>query len=1338
MAQLECRQGYVTMAKLALQTYTIDSYGQFEPFASEGQWLQHQLLDLAKPANTPKQKVLWIPEGESVRVAGRDIGGMVYVTHCKHSKLPKDDRFGACINTTLPVAKPGVKISPFGFEYTEHYYDLSAVLRASYLDWLKSGRQGRKYELQCVLLYFSGLERRFMFDDSNLEEKKEILTEVRRLLDLYKKDPDIAYTLSTFVDIATTLIFPNDCVPIINKNIRNFPLSVEVGLGRTAMQKEHLTADWALSWYLCTLTATKTNLEDKCFHEFSEAFRLEFKKKHPKGLHIKGQKYDLKVEYHSTSGDDVNRTFVFRASNGQVVPDVTTMTDPLKSISEIAKVAQLSISKYSAYIKKFPSRQGTPQTVRLLPVDLRLLCLSNGIDSIKLWAKDVLENKDGLIKLTEYIKVFGGHSEYRITPRQFKDAADTLALIGIGVCQDPRYAIEQPPFKEYVKLFSMEPTAKLEEEVRDEYKNIDLALHAGLYVATERIRYKCVIGTTDKVFLDEFIETRSHLTVNEKYRLRANILSYKASSPTFKILKKPLKNTSKEVKETIQSLVSELATKGGFGLSLKIEKVKEIYHQMDLDTKTAVSDVRDKNRQVKGHSEMSSEQQKSHKQAESKEQSDEKSSESSKNEIIGRESKREIQDEYEKEGIKWVPKGETTTIAGSKINGMVYVSNKPVRRYISYFSGMKKAVVYAGLPIAKVGKDNKGGAVNYWHGYSDMTQTQRRTYIGFLSSTRDDRRYASRYILIYFEGLEHRFFAKGTSEEEKKEILAETKRLMSCFGGNDVVKKRLEKFIFFVDIVLSNLKAEPVYDLNLRKFPLLVTIELGKRIDRGEKIPSDWGLSWFLCHRNSRLRTPAIRCNEEFNKLFQILFNSKYPDGMKVKPPKQSIEIDYYPISRDFRVRQCPANEDGTPVSYVIDLDRPLRILQEIADETMDKLGKLSNFLGRKPQCRNSVLSLAYMPEGLRDEICLKEVDKQKKWLSGLAGKGGVKLIQLVERLGGEKPEKLTEKMLEDATDSLAAIGFGFAPDLNLVTGLSKRDEKVFLYHGNVEELGKGNSEAYTNSILKISAGAFVATVNGEISRTERTFLISLIDSNTCLSDSERNRLKANLKWFQRHSPTISFFRKKLSESLCDDLKTSIRKVIIGISHSDGIVHNAEIARIEQIYKLLGFNEGEMYSDMHAGEVLDGPISGRPSSPRVASEKTHDKKKSESSIVLDGRKIDELTKEGEQVREVLGEVLDGGLSDGSEEVPNTAVNVGVLGNLDDNDIKLLLELIEKEKWSEEEVKILTSKHQVMWKASLEEINEWARCQYDDILIEEYDGYDINETIVKDLKEHLQG
>ena len=1325
------------MAKLALQTFTIDENGHFEPFGSEGQWLQHKLLDLAKPANTPQQNVLWIPSGESVQVAGRDIGGMVYVTHCKHSELTDDERFSACINTTLPVAKPGVKVSSVRYQYSGHYHDYSAVLRASYLEWLKSGRKGKSYKRQFVPLYFSGLERRFMFDDSSLTEKKEILAEVKRLLDLYKKDPDIAYTLSTFLDLATTLIYPNNCVPLINKNIREFSLSVEVGLGRAVMQKEHLTADWALSWYLCTLTPTKTKLVDQCFHEFTEAFRHEFKKKYPKGLYVKGQRHELKVEYHSTSADDVYSLFVIRASNGQIVPDVTTMPDPLKRISEIASVAEKTIGKYSAHTKQRPREKGTLKALRLLPVELRLLCSPDGFESLKLWGEDALENKDGLIELKEFINASGGQCDHRPTPRQFKDAADTLALIGIGVCEDPRYSIEQPPFKPDVTLFSMEPTAKLEEEVRDEYKNIDLAVHAGLYVAAERIRYKCVIGDRDEEILYKFIDTRSKLTVNEKNRLTANIQSYLESSPTFKILKKPLEKTSKELKETIQSLVLELVAKGGSGSYRKIEKVKEIYREMGLDIKKASSDVRDKVKKVKRQSDVSNEQKKSKKQSESKVRPDEKRNESSKNEILGHKTKREVHDEYEKEGIKWIPNGKNTTIAGQKINGMVYVSYKQVPGYVYYHSNVKRAVIYARLPIAKVGKDYKGRGVYYWRGYSDMTKTERRTYLEFLSSTRDDRRYDTGYILVYFEGLQHRFFAEGTSEEEKKEILAETKRLMSCYGDNEVAERQLEKFILFADIVMSNYKTEPVYDLNQKEFPLVVTIELGKRIDRGEKISSDWALSWFLCHRNSRLRTPVKRCDEEFNKLFQILFKNKYPDGMKVKPPKQSIEMFYYPVSSEFRVRQSPTNDDGTPVSYVIDLKRPLKMLQEIADKTMDKLGKLSNFLGRKPQSRNSLLSLAYMPEELKDEFCLTEIDKQKKWLSGLAGKGGVNLMQLLKRLGGEKPEKVTPRMLQDATDSLAIIGFSFAPDLSLFTSFSKPDEKVYLYHRKLDEFDNGNSQTYTESILKISAGAYVASANGEISRIEMTFLRNLIDSNANLTENERNRLRANLKWFQHHSPTISFFRKNLSESLRDELKTSIRKVIIGIVHSDGIVHNVEIARIEQIYKLLGFNHGEVYSDMHAGEVLDGPVSVGQGSRRVAGEKIPPRKKRESAIVLDDRKIDELTKEGEQVREVLGEALGGELSEHFEEVPDTIANVGVLGNLDDKNKKLLLELIEKEKWSGEEVKILTSKHQTIWQASLEEINEWASYQYDDILIEEYDGYNVNETIVKDLKKHLK-
>jgi hypothetical protein len=45
-------------------------------------------------------------------------------------------------------------------------------------------------------------------------------------------------------------------------------------------------------------------------------------------------------------------------------------------------------------------------------------------------------------------------------------------------------------------------------------------------------------------------------------------------------------------------------------------------------------------------------------------------------------------------------------------------------------------------------------------------------------------------------------------------------------------------------------------------------VTLGGMIANDIPLSAEWLLSWFLCHGEKRLRTPAHRCEDEFKALF--------------------------------------------------------------------------------------------------------------------------------------------------------------------------------------------------------------------------------------------------------------------------------------------------------------------------------------------------------------------------------------------------------------------------------------------------------------------------------------
>ena len=185
----------------------------------------------------------WVNYEQSAVVAGRNIGGMVY--------LGPDLRQGALSATwkptivpTLPVAASGPDITGDGMPYWPSYSEIGPNSRAAYLDRLATGRSDRRYGVGHVFLYFYGLERRFFIDSSGPHERRIIIDEVDRLLQIYGDHRSVRRYFESFLDAAkVSLASDEELKPRFWTAGYELPLGLRVALGRRAGDGLPLNAD---------------------------------------------------------------------------------------------------------------------------------------------------------------------------------------------------------------------------------------------------------------------------------------------------------------------------------------------------------------------------------------------------------------------------------------------------------------------------------------------------------------------------------------------------------------------------------------------------------------------------------------------------------------------------------------------------------------------------------------------------------------------------------------------------------------------------------------------------------------------------------------------------------------------------------------------------------------------------------------------------------------------------------------------------------------------------------------------------------------------------------------
>ena len=376
----------------------------------------------------------WVNYEQSGVVAERNVGGMVY--------LGPDLRQGALSATwrptivpTLPVAASGPDITGDGMPYWPSYSEIGPNSRAAYLDWLATGRSDRRYGVGHVFLYFYGLERRFFIDSSGPHERRIIIDEVDRLLQIYGDHRSVRRCFESFLDAAkVSLASDEELKPRFWTAGYELPLGLRVALGRRAGDGLPLNADWALSWYCAHPDYALRTTASRAFPEFQAIFRILFAERYPAGMKIPLPKRTLRAQYQSASSDFE----VGLEEHIGAVPDISRITQPLNAARNLVEEATDSLDKYSRFLGRNPNGRGTIEAHALLPERLWEVFPSSEMDSLREWAGEII-GAGGLCPVEAVVERLEGAAPESIGKRQLTDAIVDYKLFWV-TCRDEQEA----------------------------------------------------------------------------------------------------------------------------------------------------------------------------------------------------------------------------------------------------------------------------------------------------------------------------------------------------------------------------------------------------------------------------------------------------------------------------------------------------------------------------------------------------------------------------------------------------------------------------------------------------------------------------------------------------------------------------------------------------------------------------------------------------------------------------------------------------------------------------------------------------------------------------------
>ena len=658
---------------------------------------------------------------------------------------------------------------------------------------------------------------------------------------------------------------------------------------------------------------------------------------------------------------------------------------------------------------------------------------------------------------------------------------------------------------------------------------------------------------------------------------------------------------------------------------------------------------------------------------------------------------------------------------------MVYLGADPQR---DSWRSEGNVFIDPSLPVAKTGSDLSGESLPYWPSYRDISPQARATYLDWLAGGRLDKGIGAGYVFLYFYGLERRFFVDSPTEQEKSLLATEVKRLLDIYGDNHSVQRYLEVFLDAARIVLgTGGEAEPCFERSGFELPLGLRVSIGRMAKERRPLSADWLLSWYVVHPETRLRTPATRAFLEFRSLFKLLFDDRFPDGLKIRTPKRLIRARYASASGAFTLDLKRFLGDIPDISGT---SKPLTIAGELAAEATSALEKYSRFLGRNPDGRDTIEAHALLPERLWPLFPCTEMEDLRRWVERAIEIGGLSPVeQVIEQLEGVPPEKVGRRQLIGAADALARLSIGMAPDPRFALRSPRLGEPVVLFRlpTGITAL-EDVSEKYKNILVTIAMGSFVAHADGTVATKERSALEVRIDAAE-LSAAERARLHANLQWMLAVPPDLALFRRRLRDAP-EHTRHELGQVALAMAAADSMIDPGEIKAIERLYKAIGLPTDRVHSDLHALAAGSEPVTVRKAGQQgpdysIPLPPEHDRK-----VVLDAGRVASLMADTARVSSVLGDIFHD--DDPEEDLEEMEEDISsAFPGLDAQHAALLSELLTRPHWDEAEFATLAGQFRLMQAGALETLNEWSFESFGDVLVEEYEGYELNPDVTVEFK-----
>jgi len=701
---------------------------------------------------------------------------------------------------------------------------------------------------------------------------------------------------------------------------------------------------------------------------------------------------------------------------------------------------------------------------------------------------------------------------------------------------------------------------------------------------------------------------------------------------------------------------------------------------------------------------------------------------------------------------KWIPAGETVTVAEFSISGgLLYVGD-----VLGSYDAQEPSLINPKLRIAKSHVDVQERLMPYWPSYHSISPEARRGYLQWLAGGRNDPEADTGYVFLFFYGLERRALldAQGdsTTSAEIPTIITEVHRLLDLYGDNRSFRGYATGFLSHIEgtAVDPNLylgrppEAVPIgYEM-----PLPLRIALGQHAVNKHPMNADWAHAWALGDPNISKRTPVTRCGDVFASMFKLRYDSFHPKGLILPENKTKLKSSYRPASAVLRISVTCIGD----LPDVMATSGTRRIIQLLVEVCTSELEPYSRYLGRNPEAANTLEGLLQLPVMQWPQSARTELDDLEAKI------GDDMIIMSFGELAGrfKSAGPLSRDKVLALARALESRQIGMEPDVLAGSRTPKAEDKIALFVTQPEDGALRATPAYNAASVTLDLASAVAAADGDTSHEEVFLLSGHIDSWGHLSVAHQKRLKAHLQIQLQQPPTLASLKKRL-DPLPIDAKRTIASFLAHLAQADGTVSPSEVKLLERVYKTLQLDSQLLYSDLQGAAAGPSVASIKATSSDAQQPDTEVKRgtqqTSHGGFTLDHDRIAQLQRETAAVSALLAQVFtedqaDDQFSDSpissassnSSENPADAEAGCVEARATSSDIPgldlensaFLRLLVSRTEWSRSELEEAASDMELMLDGALEQINDMGFDRFNMPVTEGDDPIEINADILEEL------